>query len=176
MESIKGNIYQRLNHAITNAPTNELCTSSIHDGDIAFKNYFGGIGLIIKNPTIIFSSPKDGGTFRLENGVLIFNDEIGTENPSLIEIEHAIQNRETYNEFRVIKYNAIGIFFSLDYQGWPIATQTIKSDFQTFYEKTKAYGLPYYFFDKGALSLVGYNNSSQRFEVINTCNAVDLYN
>jgi hypothetical protein len=170
MDNPKGNIYQRISHAITNAPTNELCTSTIHKGDITFTNYFGGIGLIINQPNVVFSSPEDGATYRLEDGSLIYNDEIGTEDPSLKDLEHAIKNRNKYNEFRIISYRAIGLFLTSDAQGWPIATQTIRNDFGTFFENTKGFNLPYYFLDKGQLIEVEFDNDLGSFVNIKSKN------
>ena len=166
----KGTFYQRLSHAITNAPMNELCTSTIHQGDMTFTNFFGGIGLIIKKPNVVFSSPEDGATYRFEDGSLLYNEDIGTENPSAFNIENAIQNRRKYNEFRVLNYKSIGIFISIDLLGGPLALETIKGDFKTFYENTKGFGLPYYFLDQGQLIEIVYDNSSNHFIIINNTN------
>jgi len=179
LDNPKGTFYQRFSHAITNAPMNELCTSTIHKGDMTFTNFFGGIGLIIKKPNVIFSSPEDGATYRFEDGSLLYNEEIGIENPSAIDIENAIQNRRKYNEFRVLNYRSVGIFFSIDNLGGPLASETIKGDFKTFYEDTKGFGLPYYFLDKGQLLEVEFNNSSNDFRIVkntktNNNNAMDI--
>lgn len=174
LENNKGTIYERISNSIANAATSELCTSTIHIGDITFTNYLGGIGLIIKDPTIIFSCPQDGGTFRSTKKGLIHRD-IGTANPSLKVIELAIKERMTYNEFRVVNYQPIGLFFSTDDSGWPIATEAIKSDFKTFYLNTKGFNLPYYFLEYGKLILIEFDYRRSRFYPIRKISLKDLY-
>ena len=164
MESPNGSFYDRLKYVIENRNTIELCTSAIKNGDIAFQNYFGGIGVIIEPESIVFSSRRDGGTTRLENGELIFNDEIGTENPDLLQFESDIINRENYNEFIVENYNVTGIFFSQDPGGWPIATQTIKNDFLDFHNRTSDFNLKYYYLKKGNLREVRFDKSNNYFQ------------
>lgn len=174
LDNPQGDIYDRIIGSITNVSTYELSSSTIHKGDTAYENYYSGLGVIIEKPRITFSSPEDGGTKRL-SGTLIFNDEIGTENPSFEMIEYAIRDRKNYNEFLVRDYKPIGIFISRDVEGWAFATQAINKDLKTFYERTKVFNLPYYFIKNGYLTLIEFDSRLNKFIKIKSVDTKDLY-
>jgi hypothetical protein len=174
LDNPNGSIYKRINDSITYNSSFELCTSTIHQNDIGYTNYYTGIGIILEKPNVTFCSPSDGGTKRLD-GVLYFNEEIGTENPSYEKIELSIRNRKKYNEFLVTNYNPIGIFISQDPEGWAYATHSINSDFETFYNQTSGFGLPYYFLKNGRLSLLKYDTHNKIFQVVKAVKTNDIY-
>jgi hypothetical protein len=175
LDNPNGSIYNRINDSITNSHFFELCTSTIHQNDIAYTNYYTGLGIILENPKVTFCSPSDGGTKRL-NGILYFNEEIGTENPNYEKIELSIKDRDRYNEFLVKEYNPIGIFISQDQEGWAYATHSINSDFETFYNQTSRFGLPYYFLKNGRLTLLTYDSHNKMFQAVKAVSTNKIYN
>lgn len=152
----------------------ELSASTIHQGDIAYLNYYTGIGILIEKPTVTFACPSDGGTKRIE-GELFFNDEIGAEKPPYEKIESSIKERNRYNEFLVKDYKPIGIFISRDDVGWAYATHSINSDFEAFYNQTKSFDLPYYFVKDGNLILIKYDSNKKLFQTIMDIKPRDIY-
>ncbi len=175
LDNPNGGIYKRIIDSIRNNSSFELCSSTIHQNDIAYTNYYTGIGIILENPKVTFCSPSDGGTKRL-NGILFFDEEIGEENPSYEKIELSIKNRNRYNEFLITEYTPIGIFISQDREGWAYANQSINSDFETFYNQTSGFGLPYYFLKNGRLTLLTYHAYNKLFQTVRAVSTNELYN
>jgi hypothetical protein len=170
-----GDIYKRIEHSIHNSNTYQLCTCTIHLEDISFRNYFGGLGLIIRNvKNVILSSPSDAGSSIL-NGRLFFNEEVGILSPRMEQVNECVVKRNNYNEFRVENYIPIGFFISNDENGWKAVNQSIGSNIKSFYLATKNYNLKYYYLQQGRLLQVIFDVHQNSFTVEGEIKSKSLY-
>ncbi len=156
-------IYQRISDTINNTP--EISCSTIKSGDtlrhLKATNFFGPIGIILKNANITFASPQDHGTMVLKDGkrdYILTNETKPTES----NIINAIINRpdKCYNELCSDKYSAFGFFMCFDDR--PFLNQNIGTE-KNFYEKTKHFDLPYFNLSHGNLYKATFDNSSNIF-------------
>jgi hypothetical protein len=154
-DSPYGTALENLTHAIDFREIEEVCASTIIHNDVAYTNYFAGLGIILRNPQVNFASTRDGGTTRLPDGELIVH--FGHLEPTEEQVRDAVVNRETYNEFRVINYEVIGIFISGEDLGWAYATHSLRKTFVGLDELAEYHNLPLYILDHGVLHLTEYN-------------------
>lgn len=160
--SIDKNIFERIILAVNEQL--ELSVSTIKSGDTYTQNnFFGPVGLILKNSVITYADSSDEGTM-VKRGEFGKRDFIltPTTEPTAVNIEKAITNRSkvSYNELCAKSYTVFGLFICLDdsFQlSYNIGTE------KTLYEHLKPLKLRYFILHEGRLHPAEYSNEFERF-------------
>lgn len=162
-------VYERIKYVIEEKP--EISCSTISKGDKCSKNYFGPVGIILKNVQISFASPIDAGTRVVALNKRDF--ERSPENlPTTENIKNAIKNRSNYNEFCVEKYDIFGVFLCFDEMDFLM--YTIESE-RKFYESTADLFEKYFILNYGTLHTADFNKEQSFFYQTGIISLSEIY-
>lgn len=171
--STSKSIYQRIDDVLTGQL--ELSCSTISKGDTLKNksNFFGPVGIILKDTNVTFASPIDSGTGVASYGKRDFLSE-QSNLPTAVNIENAILKRspESYNEICINKYKPFGFFLcfdDIDYLLFNIGSEL------TFHFNTHKYNLPTFNLSFGSLIPSQFDQNKKFYVGNGQFNTSDIY-